>query len=253
MIIRKNVLSWVTLALAAFFLNQAVSQQGPGLSTSAGKQQGLNRGLEALYRTLEDKNKRNTNFESYTSVDGSAYYDEQFQKGMVYYNGELMGSPFLRYDAYADEIQIKKTLSEEEAYGALLKTDALWCRIGNDKMTYQSLRDEKGEVTTGYVSHLISGEKYLLFERQIKLFQEGKIAATSLTASINPKFIDKVSYYMATEDKGEAKEIPKSKKEVVLLFAEADRPAIKSYIKKKRLKLNERNDLVTLFYYANSL
>lgn len=251
--IRRNVVNWIALMAAILIFSPAIAQQGPGLSTSAGKQQGLNRGLEALYRTLEDKDRRNTNFETYTSIDGSAYYTEDFQQGTVYYNDELMGSPYLRYDAYADEIQIKKTPSKEEDYGALVRTEALWCRIGNNKLIYQSLRNAKGEVSNGYAYHLINGNKYQLYERQIKLFQEGKIAATSLTASINPKFIDKVAYYFSLKDSGEAKEIPKKRSYALALFAEADRQALKSYIKKKKLKLNDKNDLITLFYYANSL
>jgi hypothetical protein len=252
--IKKDILCWVVTGCIFLCLPQVSAQQGPGLSTSAAKQQGLNRGLEALYRTLQNKNRENNEvLNTYSSIEGSAYFEEEFRKGTVYYNGEIMGSPYLRYDAHADEIQIKKTLLPEESYGALLKSSALWCVIGNHKVTYRSLKTAKGEVLTGYVQTLVSSGKYLLFVRKAKIYQEGREAPTSLTAAIKSKFIDDVDYYFGTTSSEQAIEMGKKKKELVQLFDEADRAAIKSFIKKKLLKLNEESDLITLFYYANSL
>ena len=248
---KKNVLTRGTIVcLISLFSGSLFAQ---GLSQAPAKQQGLNRGLEALYRVLEDNTKRNTNHDSYESIEGSAYFDESFKKGVVYYDNSYMGTPFLRYDAYADEIQIKNSLLEEEKYGALLKSEKLYCIIDSKKVLYHSLRDSNGEVSKGYVMNLVNSGKYLLFEKKSKNFLEGKIAPTSLTMPTNSKFIEEVNYYFGIKGGETVTEIYGNRNDLVSMFDEKHQDKIKSFVKKNRINMDDRSDLQKLFYYANTL
>lgn len=251
--IKKEMVK-IMVFICPFVFTSFVFAQRPGMGSAAvSGQQGRIRGLDEFYRKLEDHTKRNTNHDSYKTIEGSAYFDESFKQGDIYYDNGYMGTSFLRYDGFADEIQIKKTLLDEEEYGALLKSEKLFCIVDSKKVLYHRLKNANGEVKQGYVTNLVNSGKYWLFVRKSKLFLEGKIAPTSLTLPTNSKFITQVDYYFGKEDGDVVVEIDGNAKNVLGMFDDEDRPKIKSFVRKNKINLDDKSDLQTLFYYANTL
>ncbi len=52
---------------------------------------------------------------------GSPYEYEEFKKGKVYYKEEYLGEFYYRYNIFSNEIEVKKTLLEEETHKALIR------------------------------------------------------------------------------------------------------------------------------------
>ncbi|WP_282054600.1 hypothetical protein [Maribacter luteus] len=252
----KKYLLSIVLVLWMYVINFSIFAQpnGGGGSQAVAKQQGFNRGLESLYRTLEDKNKRNTGLlDLNNDIEGSPFFDENFIKGSVYFKNDYMGESYLRYNAYSEEIQIKKTQLEEEEFGALLKDPDLYCIIDSKKLKFLEYKDADGNLKRGYFTTLVSSGKYFLFVKRVKLFKKGKSAPTSLTAAISPKFIDKIDYYFMKEDSGKLYKVVHNKNKFVSLFGKDYKNRIKSFMRKNKIDLKKESDLLTLFYYINTL
>ncbi len=184
-------------------------------------------------------------------IDGTIYLNEDFTLGALYEDGVAFKRLYLRYDAYNDEVELKES-ADSDVVRAMVKHPKYSCSINNDKFVYTDYLNEDGETVSGYLQPLVYGEGYVLYERQIKVFKEGKPAKTSLDNSFPHRFLDKTEYYVSKT--GEAPVFMKTRKSDVLsVFTENDQKAIKSYIKDKRPNVNDGDDLLNLFTYANTL
>jgi len=187
---------------------------------------------------------------SLDDIDGTVYVDENFTNGTIYYRSSPYGDYLLRYDAYNDEVELKRNGSNQ--IEALHKNENISCKIGNDKLHFVEHKKASGEVQEGYLISLFEGADYTLYIKKAKIFKQGKVAKTSLQNSFPPRFVDDEAYFVSTND-----EIPvqfnTSKKEVLSLF-DADRyEKVKNYLKKNKPNLKEKGDLISLFVYANTL
>ncbi|MEZ4811526.1 MAG: hypothetical protein R2819_14295 [Allomuricauda sp.] len=184
-------------------------------------------------------------------IDGTIYLNENFTLGSLYENGEAFKNLYLRYDAYNDEVELKET-SDADLVRAMVKHPAYSCNINGEDYYYLSYKDEDGVSKEGYLTPLVSGGDYVLFVKRIKVFKEGKPAKTSLDKGFPHRFLDKTEYYVSRA--GETPIFMKNKKsDVIAIFLENDRDAIKEYVKNKRTNVNNDGDLLNLFTYANTL
>ena len=249
--IRNSQRYFLILLVGTIWCQVPVFSQGP--SQAAGAQAGRIQWLDELYRTIIKKNVDLKKDEAYSDLaKGSPYFHMAFEKGAVYFDANFIATPYLRYDAYSDEIQIKKTKLPEERYAALLKTKELYCTMDSKLVVYRSF-EGPGGIENGYFTNLVNSGKYLLFLRKTKKLQKGRSSVNSLTASVASKFIDDIGYYFKNKEGKEALKKITGHKQVVDLFESADREKIKSFISTKGLKLRSESDLQTLFYYANTL
>ncbi|MFH6602061.1 hypothetical protein ACEZ3G_01120 [Maribacter algicola] len=242
------------MVLTLLFVLGQTQGNAQALSQAAGKQSGRVPWLDDLYRTISKKNAEKEKNNPYSEIaKGSPYFDKDFKKGAVYYNANFIGTPYLRYDAYNDEIQIKKTSLSEEEYGALLKSNELYCIMDSKRIVYRSFNGSDG-IEKGYLKNLVNSGKYFLFVRRVKRFQEGRTSVNSLAASVDSKFIDETGYYFGKENETEMlQKIVAGRRQVLGLFDAGDRAELKAFIRKNKLNLNAENDLMALFYYANTL
>lgn len=249
--IRNSHRYLIILAVGIIWGPNPVFSQGP--SQSAGAQTGRVQWLDELYRTIIKKNVDLEKDNAYSDVaKGSPYFHNAFETGAVYFNASFIATPYLRYDAYSDEIQIKKTKLSEEQYGALLKTKELYCIMDSKLVVYRSFVGTGG-IENGYFTNLVNSGKYLLFQRKTIKFHEGRSSVNSLTASVDSKFIDEIGYYFKNKEGNKALIKITDHNQVIDLFESADRVKIKSFIRAKGLKFKAESDLQTLFYYANTL
>ncbi|MBO0321717.1 hypothetical protein J0X14_05375 [Muricauda sp. CAU 1633] len=184
-------------------------------------------------------------------IDGTIYPNEDFVLGALYEDGVAFKRLYLRYDAYNDEVELKES-ADSEVVRAMVKHPKYSCSIGNDKFVYTDYQNEDGESVSGYLKPLVYGDGYVLYEKQIKVFKEGKPAKTSLDNSFPHRFLDKTEYYVSAG--GEAPIFMKTKKSDVLsLFPEDQYSVMKEYMKGKRIDFDDSRDLMNLFAYANTL
>ena len=124
-------------------------------------------------------------------VKGSPFYNDVFLLGTISTNDIKPYQAHLRYDAYNDEIQIKK----DNQITALLKLDNINVEIQNEK--YELLDYLKdGNITKGYFINLTEkGTTQLLIHRG-KKFVEGVKASSSYGNDKPSTFKDDIGYYL---------------------------------------------------------
>ncbi len=185
-----------------------------------------------------------------SDIEGSMYYNEFFSKAKIYYSDKPFKSILARYNAYTDEIEIKR--DNQEVAEALLKDAKVSCEVNGNRFIYSEYHDKKGNLENGYLVEHFSGQKYKLYEKKSKAFKEGQQPKTSLHLPTPDKFVDRSEYYFAVE--GETpKFFPDSKKKLSTVFDADKIGVLRTFIKKNEIDLSEKEDLKRLLMYAETV
>ena len=239
-----------TLLVLSYFIAFYVSAQSsaPGSVRAQGSPLERDMALRWLNNANNMNRARGTKLDL-NDIEGSVYYNDQFVKGDVFYLDKLFDSYPMRYNAYSDEIEIRRT--EASALESVYKSTSLTCIIDNERYIYAKYFDNNGEVKEGYIIRLNEGPKYVLFEKKSKVYKEGKKATTSMHPTYPPKFEDKHNYYISTDGEYPI-HFKGSKKELTAIFGSDMASELKSFIKENKIKLNNEQDLIKLMDFVNS-
>ncbi|MFD2101648.1 hypothetical protein [Flagellimonas iocasae] len=184
-------------------------------------------------------------------IDGTIYLDESFQLGALHEDGVIFKRMYMRYDAYNDEIELRES-PDSKVTRAMVKNQKYSCSVNGSKFDYLQYKNDEGVLVAGYLEPLVNGGDYVLYQKQLKIFKEGKPAKTSLDRGFPHRFLDKTEYYLSVN--GDTPQYFKAKKsEVMALFPDEDQKVIKQFIKEKQIDLGESLGLTNLFAYANTL
>lgn len=184
-------------------------------------------------------------------IDGTIYLDESFKIGGLYQNGVAFKRMYMRFDAYNDEVELRES-PDSDVTRSMVKNEEYSCSINGDEFMYMQYADDKGATVKGYLSPLVKGGEYVLYEKRVKVFKEGKPAKTSLERGFPHRFLDKVEYYVSVN--GGTPEYMKAKKSEVLdMFSDEDQKKVKQFMKDKHINLGDNMGLANLFAYANTL
>lgn len=182
-------------------------------------------------------------------IEGSVYFNSEFVSGTIFYLNEPYQTFPLRYDAYNDEVEIKRGAGDD--LEALHKNQAISCEISGKKLEYHQFVDNRGNINKGYLFSIYKGKEYALYQRRNKKFKEGKKAKTSLQNSFPHRFVDDTEFYIQKKNKNPIFFKP-SKSEVSNLFENANSSKIKKHIKTNRLDLDNESDLRKIFVFAEA-
>jgi len=186
------------------------------------------------------------------SYTGTPYNHPSYLPGNVYKGKELLATNVaLRYNALADEMEVKESLdaSNKDAK-ALTKTPDIYVKIGN-KDIFVFVPYDGGIEGGGYFQVLLEGNKVDLFKKVKKEFTPAKPANTSITRDIPAKFADKPVYYIVNKE-GKFFELPSSKKKKLKVFAENEK-MMKNYVNSNNLDLNDEKDLIRAIRYYDGV
>lgn len=187
---------------------------------------------EAQFDAIKDEAYANTNF-----INGNIYQEDQLIKS---------GVP-MRYNAFADEIEIKKNSTDVD-YGALIKDPDIFVKVG--KNLYVFIPFEGSNEKGGYFNVLSDGKNYDLYKKTTATFQEAKKAATTYAKATPPSFSKNVTYYLVED--GRFLEMPKSKSRILKMM-NSKKKEINSYVKENKLNIDNEGDLIQLVSYFDSL
>lgn len=242
-----------TLILSLSVLLTTISLWGQNNSQGTIRVSGSPLERDGVLKWLNDVNntqalKNNQSLEL-SSIEGSAYYNEKFIAGNVYYLNKVYGNYPMRYNAYSDEVEIQRAGSKKME--SVYKSVSLSCDIGSELYIYTKYLNQKGVIQEGYLIRLNPRQKYTLYEKKSKIYKEGKKAATSMHPNYPPKFEDKHDYFLAIEN-----EFPvyfkNSKKELTEFFGQEKVSEIRDFIKQHKIKSNNSEDLIKLIEYLNT-
>ena len=221
------------------------------LSTVAVFSQAANSQYDIYSRTI-DLNQKSLAFglteAQFEAIKDEAYANPDFITGNIYQEDKIIkaGVP-MRYNALEDEIEIKKTPTDED-YGALIKDPEIFVKMGQDIYLFVPYEgsNEKG----GYFNVLRDGETYDLYKKTTSVFREGRKAETTYQRDIPPSFSKSVTYYLVQD--GTFLEMPKGKSRILRMM-DKNRSEIRSYIKENKLDIDKEPDLIKVISYFDSL
>lgn len=177
---------------------------------------------------------------------GSIFINEDFLPAKL---SDSQEHYLLRYNAYQDEMEVEKNdnifhLSKNLNYSITFE--------GTNK-TYQVYTySEKNEIVPGFFVVLYNGEKIsLLLKEKIKFYDEVK--AKTGYDKYKPPTLKRVNdgFYIGYKNSS-TKEFPSRKKDILNIFA-SKAGQIESYAKKNKLDFKNKEDLIQIFRYYDSL
>lgn len=190
-------------------------------------------------QSIEDE----LNPDIYGQVKGSPYLSEDFVKGEVMMRNGDKYQGILRYDLYANEIQFKV---REMIYVIAFPQEIESLTIGNVKLVYAGYIIDR-KLNHSYFEQLTSGPCELLTKKQVLL--KDAVPAKPYVEAQPARFkLQKDVYYLKKGDIPAMKIGKKS--EVIEFLNEGDYP-IADFIKKEKINLNQKEDLLKLVEYYN--
>ncbi|MDN3723396.1 hypothetical protein QRD02_03300 [Aequorivita sp. SDUM287046] len=205
-----------------------------------------------MYSRTIDLNQKSLAFglteAEFNVIKDEAYLNPNFISGNIYQVDKLIKDNVpMRYNAFADEIEIKKN-NFDENYSALVQDPNIFVKMGNDLFHFVPFEgsNEKG----GYFNVLIDGQTYDLYKKTTAIFREPQKAKTSYERDLPPSFVKTTTYYLVHN--GTFLEMPSSKSKVLKMMDKKS-DEIKSYIKKNNIDIDKEADMIALVSYFDSL
>ncbi len=184
---------------------------------------------------------------------GSAYLVDNFEKSTLYDNDEVVGTYYARFNAYSQELEVKKTNLEEEEYRALVRNENFKLVFADKEIQYASFIDNKGKKQEAYLISMTKGKKYDLLQRYKVRFIEGKDAENSMVNAVPDRFSNSTEFYLKDMNTNLVSYIPSKKSKLLQLFKESDKIQVASLIKKRSLNVKDGADLVKIFDFVNTI
>ncbi|WP_103071007.1 hypothetical protein [Aquimarina sediminis] len=237
----------LTLALLT---NYSSFSQKMWKSEAPANQQGRNLKLDDLFNQVKKLSKEDI----LANIKGSPYLSENFTQGDVYFEADPVGKLYMRYNAFSDEIEVKKNTNDKD-YSALIKSKLINCNLNQQQLIYSTYKPIDKMAEEGYLISLTNpSNSYTLYKRIKTIFKDrGVEQATSLSKVSEAKFSTFTTYYLLAKDSKEAKQLPKKQKKISSLFPEQDRSVISDYIKEQNINPKKEKDLIKLINFVNGL
>ena len=233
------------------FLNAQVSGAAP--TTEAGMFASAQGGNPTLNLVMMDIRTRKQKDAYLGEVVGSPYLSEDFIKGKIYYDDEILGDFLIRYNALASEIEIKKTDLAEEEPKRLLADSKLRVKYRNRELRFTTYINKKEETKNGYLTRLVDGDNFKLYHRLAVKYSEGKKAANSMVSDIPSRFAHFEEYYYQKTGVNRIDYLYQSKGKFLKLFDKEQREIVQSFMKENKIDMDQEADLIRTFQFLNTL
>lgn len=188
-------------------------------------------------------------FKDVSSYTGSPYNNPKFLAGNIYKNNELWATDIaIRYNAMADEMEIKESLNSDDDARVLTKSPDVYVKIINDIYIFAPYKG--GIEGGGYFQVLYEGKKIDFYKKPKKKFSPEKKATSSITRDTPANFKDEPIFYII-DKKGKFYELPESRSKKLKVFGD-NKDAIKDFVKNYNLDLNNENDLLKVIKHYDT-
>ena len=180
-----------------------------------------------------------------TEIEGTPYLSEDFKSGEVYTNDSILYKGPLRYNIYANEIEF---IESDIVYWIAEPQKVIYVKIEKSTFIYIQPGGKKNEKGT-YYELLVDGKCKLLLKRNTELI-EAEPAKPYIDAK-PARFMKLNDTYILQINNGLPQSIV-NKKSIENAFSEKS-SFISKYIKKEKISTKEKDDLIKLVKYCNSL
>ncbi|GEQ84499.1 hypothetical protein ULMS_00070 [Patiriisocius marinistellae] len=203
---------------------------------------------------MDEYIKRQSKGISFADTDtytGTPYNNASFLPGSIYKDGKLLAENVaLRYNAIADEMEVKEKLtSPDDDAKVLTKSPDIFVKIVSTIFVFVPYQG--GIEEGGYFEVIYEGSQVDFYKKIIKDFDEEKKATSSLTRDIPASFSDEPEYFLVTKV-GKFYQFPNSRNKKLKVFGDKEKQ-VKKYVKEKRLDLNKEKDLLKAIKYFETI
>ena len=181
----KKILSALSVLFLAYNASAQTSGQVANYNSSGSATYSAAGQLNSVLGPIQQA-KNKLNFDT-SNVQGSPYTADIFLPTTLFYGDENMGNIFYRYNAYNEEIEVKKNNSENEGIRALGRDKKIAIIVNGNPMSFTTFIDKKGLTQNGYLTKLRSG-KYSFYRRTDVKYTEGQKAQNSFIPAIPARF-----------------------------------------------------------------
>ena len=228
MLIGHKVLKYLFVLLACCYAQCQSKETGARIPHTQFATSGAEAALsEMLLKNLGEHPGQN----STGVVKGSPFLDEALTRGKVYYKGAIADTFYMRYDAYRDELQLKKNHNGMEPFKVLLKNGDISTIYQGKPLNFLRFYNRKGTLQKGYLFQLVQGRKYNVYLRRTKKLRMGKKSTNSLAQNIAYRYITKTDYYIATPITPGIVWLPRSKHKILRFLDDEDRETVKNSVR----------------------
>lgn len=184
----------------------------------------------------------------FEAIKDQAYANPSFIEGTIYQDNKPIKTQVpMRYNAFADEIEIKQSASSKD-YGALVKDPTVYVKTGTQFYVFVPFEgsNEKG----GYFNVLHEGKRFSLYKKVTATFREAQKAQSTYARDTPPSFPKTTTYYLI--DNGTFLELPNGKSKIQKSF-DGSKKDMNSFIKQNKLDLSKEVDLIKAVKHYDEL
>lgn len=203
---------------------------------------------------IDQNNKRQRKFDKYTLEEnsiGTPYNHPDYLTGNVYKGNALWATNIaIRYNAVADEIEVKESLESKDEDARLLPKDPeIFVKIVNDIYVFIPFQ---GKIEDGGYFHVMfEGKKLDLYKKLKKKVIPGRKATSSFTQDVPTEFRDESQYFVVTKS-GRFFQLPEEKSKKFDIFG-ANKEVVLEYVKNNDLDPEEDKDLLKIIQFYDGV
>lgn len=181
-------------------------------------------------------------------IKDQAYANPEFVRGVIFQDNKPIraGVP-MRYNAHADEIEIKNDPNSSEV-SSLVRNPDIFVKIGE---IFYVLIPFEGSVEKGsYFNVLHEGDVYSLYKKITATYREGRTAKTNYESDVPPSFQKETIYYLV--ENNNFLQLPDRKSRLERVFT-SNNKEMANFIKSNKLDLRNEKDLIQVVAHFDSL
>lgn len=181
-------------------------------------------------------------------IKDQAYANPEFVSGVIFQDNKPIraGVP-MRYNAHADEIEIKNDPNSSEV-SSLVRNPDIFVKIGE---IFYVLIPFEGSVEKGnYFNVLHEGDVYSLYKKITATYREGRTAKTNYESDVPPSFQKETIYYLV--ENNNFLQLPDRKSRLERVFT-SNNKEMANFIKSNKFDLRNEKDLIQVVAHFDSL
>ena len=239
----------LTLALiTSVGFGQTTGQIANYGGSNASSSYGSSAQLDALLGNVFERQEKSQ--AQMADIQGSPYTSDIFLPTQVYYKDENYGPLFYRYNAYNEEIEVKKDNSEGSGLSALGRDKNIAIIVEGKPMSFKTFIDKKGLTQNGYLILMAQGN-YNFYKRVDVKFTEGQKAQNSFVKAIPARFSKFTEYYLEIPEKNRIDELELSNRKLIKLLPADKQVKTKAYLKENGIKIKDESDVIKVLSWLN--